>query len=926
MRLQPFLFLPLYFLALGLQAQTPSISGYTSDTLDAYAETFDGFFKPIATINVAAQDVLTTFDGVQYVSWFNSDHRLCLARKTSGQSNWEKIVFSDYLKTSTDSHNGIAIGICPNDATIHLAFDNHNDTLNYRYSVPGLATGISSSSWDESSFLPVQHHLKLGVNFTDRFTYPRFLSTPDGNLLLHYRSFVSEINNRLAMYDGTVGNWIDDWKIVSGSGTFIDTSYGSSNSRRMYDNHLAYDDFGTLTTTFTWRENDIPEGLPSYNHDIAFMYSEDNGITWKNNRNVEVTNKDIGVYANIDSPDITVLEIPPAYAMINDQGHTIDPKGGVHAVMNQADEPLENYGFLGDAYYRHHWRKADGTWLSRELSIRGQRPRLICDDFANLFLLYTHSGTFNIATASPTDDYGDWKVIFSELSDFSNYFAVDNILFQDSGRLSLLAQTYPDVLGHPTPIYVMDFDLNYTQLHCSNTNEGCPAITVELSPNDDTYTRGGTYANDVLGIDKIKILGAKYAENNGGKHAVTYLRYNLSDYTRSGNLIKATLRMHVKKVVGSQWESDEYELWRCAHNYWTESSLTNNSFLKPSLTDSIGYTHADSDFMDWDLTNLMKGELIADEWLSLGIVGAETASGHVVFHSKESSYTDQHPQLILEFATSTISPTDDAYVRGGTYADDNFGDSWEMVIKEDGNSSYDRIAYLKFSVSAYTGIPVRQVSLHLDKKAMSPKAYLTPYAAYEIGDDTWSESTLTYSNKPIIDSPILSAHYGRDAMRWDVTSAFNQAKEGDGTMSVALKSLLEGAERNVNIYTKEFPDSTFHPRLIVLYEQDMPTSQQIPATYFVTESVASFGGGSGDGNQPHVYPNPTQNFFRVVMPSNEPATLQILSSTGTVLGVYNLEEASEQIFSLAQFPTGLYFIRIMVENGKNAWTVKLIRY
>ncbi|MBK8580642.1 MAG: BNR-4 repeat-containing protein [Flavobacteriales bacterium] len=89
-----------------------------------------------------------------------------------------------------------------------------------------------------------------------------------------------------------------------------------------------------MTTSFTWRENDVLPSLSTYNHDIAFMYSEDNGVTWKNNANAVVTDPGANLYANISSPDLTVVQIAPAYRMIDDQGHAVDPEGGIHG-----DEP-----------------------------------------------------------------------------------------------------------------------------------------------------------------------------------------------------------------------------------------------------------------------------------------------------------------------------------------------------------------------------------------------------------------------------------------------------------------------------------------------------------------------------------------------------------------------------------------------------------
>ncbi|MBK8580641.1 MAG: DNRLRE domain-containing protein [Flavobacteriales bacterium] len=315
------------------------------------------------------------------------------------------------------------------------------------------------------------------------------------------------------------------------------------------------------------------------------------------------------------------------------------------------------------------------------MPIQGERPRLLCDDFGNLFLMYYNLGTFNIASASPTDDYGAWKVVFSEPSNIHNFFAVDNILFRESGKLSILAQSYPAVLGDP-PIFVMDFDPQYAPLPCAQTAQGCPATTEILTPVDDTFTRGGGFANDTLGLDQKKVLAAKYAANNGNKHAVTYLRFNLADYAHAGRLVKASLRMHVKKMVGA---NDGYALRRCTHSFWTEEILTNNSILKPGLADAFGVIPAHADTMVWDVTSLMREELLGDDWLSLAITGTAGSNGYVVFHSKEANNAANHPELVLEFAT-TLPPIDDAYVRSGIYANDNFGASIEMVVKDDPTS------------------------------------------------------------------------------------------------------------------------------------------------------------------------------------------------------------------------------------------------
>jgi endoglucanase len=366
-------------------------------------------------------------------------------------------------------------------------------------------------------------------------------------------------------------------------------------------------------------------------------------------------------------------------------------------------------------------------------------------------------------------------------------------------------------------------------------------------------------------------------------------------------------------------------LRRCTHSFWTEEILTNNSILKPGLADAFGVIPAHADTMVWDVTSLMREELLGDDWLSLAITGTAGSNGYVVFHSKEANNAANHPELVLEFAPTTLPPIDDAYVRSGIYANDNFGASIEMVVKDDPNIDYDRTAYLKFDVSEYAGTPVRKVLLHVDKKAMTAKAHLTPYAAYAVDNDTWNESTITFNNKPTAGTTILSAHYGRDAMNWDVTSAFNQAKESDGTLSLELKSLVEGPDRNVNVYTKEFSDPTKHPRLVVSYDRDLPDAGMNFVDGSTTRSETDLEFDLSQGIEPLVYPNPTKDMFRVVMPTSEPATLLILSSTGILVGAHTVGGNSEQEFSTADLPSGLYFIRIVETSGKHAWTIKLVR-
>ncbi|MBP8824505.1 MAG: BNR-4 repeat-containing protein [Flavobacteriales bacterium] len=907
MRSIPYHALGSLLLVTSASAQLPLVVGVDMDTLDTQAETFDGQWKHTANANLATQDALTTYGGVQYASWFSTDNRLHLARKADGQSAWETIVFTDYLKTSADSHNGIAVGICPNDGTVHLSFDNHNDLMNYRRSLPGLITG--AVPWSVSSFLPVQHTLHAASNYTDQFTYPRFLTVPNGNLIIQFRSWVTEVNNRVVYYDGNISEWTADRKMVSGSGPYTDPVTGTCNSRRMYDNNLTYDRYGKLTTTFTWRENDDP----AYNHDFAFLYSEDDGWTWKNNAHQVVSNASTGLAANYATPGMNVVNVPPAFGMINDQGHAVDQRGGIHIVANQADVPVQVYGFVSNGYYRHHWGKADGSWHTRVLSIRGDRPRLTCDAFGNLFLMYTHAGAFRIATASPVDDYAHWMEVYSANLNIGNFFSVDHVRFRETGELNLMAQANPVVLGDPTPLFVIRVHLEYDPLPCGTADDACPARVMRLDPSDDTYTGSGTFADEVFGNSDEKVLRAKYGSDNGNRHAVTYLRFMLADVVNTGKLAKATLRLRVKKVSANSAPTDVYRLFRCDHNFWTEGSLSHHWPLRPGIADTLAVAAVADGILEYDVTEVMRDELTGDDWLSFAIDGSQGNTGNVVFYSKDVNNAARWPELTLEYAPNVIYPVADAQVRAGGYANDNFGSDQEMVIKENAGEDYDRMAYLKFDVSSFAGVVPARVYLRMDKKAWSPQAHSTPYAAFPVADDGWQEQTINFNNRPLPGDTLLDAHYGREEMRWDVTHAFNEASTGDGILSVAVKGLLEGDARNVNVFTKENADSTVWPRLVVLYGQALPPTadfrQVLPGPSGPDRAGAT-------GTACHVlYPNPATVRVAVAVSDGLVHGMDVYAPTGGLVRSFRPVPSASVEFPTSGLPAGMYIVNILRGTG-----------
>ena len=116
----------------------------------------------------------------------------------------------------------------------------------------------------------------------------------------------------LVDYNSNTHTWSGTRQIDSGKG-----QYKKSSSRCSYPNSYTYGPKGKLHATWVWRE-----GSGSANHDLVYVYSEDKGRTWLNNKG-EVLKRP----PYVKSPDITAVSIDEKYGLMNTHGQTIDTKG-----------------------------------------------------------------------------------------------------------------------------------------------------------------------------------------------------------------------------------------------------------------------------------------------------------------------------------------------------------------------------------------------------------------------------------------------------------------------------------------------------------------------------------------------------------------------------------------------------------------------
>ena len=122
------------------------------------------------------------------------------------------------------------------------------------------------------------------------------------------------------------------------------------------------------------------------------------------------------------------------------------------------------------------------------------------------------------------------------------------------------------------------------------------------------------------------------------------------------------------------------------------------------------------------------------------------------YHSKEA---ENKPYLKITYkmpdteadSVITIFPSDDAFVQGGEYSDDNFGTDERLVIKNAGEGNrVTRKIFLKFILPEITG-EVSHAELWLWCNNAGNTSTQQHYISF-ISNDSWGESTISYNNQP----------------------------------------------------------------------------------------------------------------------------------------------------------------------------------
>jgi hypothetical protein len=274
----------------------------------------------------------------------------------------------------------------------------------------------------------------------------------------------------------------------------------------------------------------------------------------------------------------------------------------------------------------------------------------------------------------------------------------------------------------------------------------------------------------------------------------SYLRFDVQSLTKPA--AKATLRLYVRSGT-----VNAPSVATSTNNTWSETGITWNN--KPALGSPIADLGAVADlsWIDYDVTSAITGS----GSFTFGLT-AQTTDG-VSFGTRES--TGFEPQLVIVPAdgsteptptptepTPTPTPTEptptpepgtairpeaDARVEEANPTS-NFGTS--TVLRTEGGADPDIETYLRFTVSNVSGTPTG-ATLRLFVPTNSTAGTVNGPSVYTSTTNTWSESSITWGNRPVRNTTIISDLGATSPGTWvelDVSSVV----KGNGTYTFVL--------------------------------------------------------------------------------------------------------------------------------------------
>ena len=320
-----------------------------------------GWAKNSVNVPVFRKNSVVTFNGTQFTAYYDSTGNVILAKRQVGTEVWDTNK-TQHTGKIDDAHCSISVGV-DGDGYLHMAWDHHNNNMNYCISV------------DSGSIEMGDKTTMLGSLEND-VTYPEFFKMPNGDLLFMYRYGVSGRGNLVVNKYITAEKRWERLHDVLIDGQNVRNAYWQS----------CVDKQGTIHVSWVWRETwDV-----STNHDMCYAKSEDGGITWTKSNGDAYTVPITAATAEY------VSYIPQRSELINQTSIYADTYGRpyIASYWTPAGSSIPQYHLI---YHN------DTVWKTKQISARKtpfslsgggtkkipiSRPQLVVDDRKEVPVVY----------------------------------------------------------------------------------------------------------------------------------------------------------------------------------------------------------------------------------------------------------------------------------------------------------------------------------------------------------------------------------------------------------------------------------------------------------------------------------------------------------------------------------------------------------
>lgn len=352
-----------------------------------------------------------------------------------------------------DSHNTIAVGVCPLDSTVHLLYDMHSYSqasfpdsyFNYQVSIKG-AANAPLGSFTIDLFNPRQTYLNRAYNYSD-ITYPNFFLNNDDELFVWFREGGN--NNgmyKFAKYDGNTWGPFTNFNSLNarnkGSaynwGLYGPMKYMNGKLRVGFLKRMSYnDDKYVYNNGFHYAYTNDPEGktewhnykdeefsLPLIQPEKIFFYEPGDVVTQGGANSIYIAS----------GTDFTVTEEEAVHFITNNVRSNVDgQRKNVHAFKKAVDAEFTiSTNFPGGKLY----------------SVGGNQVYLIKINNDRPELYRAEGGTNN------------WEKIYTASTGIR--IEHSNVLIAD-GKMFVYAMQ--KATGDARPIYIQMYDLDIDLSH-----------------------------------------------------------------------------------------------------------------------------------------------------------------------------------------------------------------------------------------------------------------------------------------------------------------------------------------------------------------------------------------------------------------------------------------------------------------------------